>query len=383
MADEEKAPAQSAEGNASEATPKSSGDSSEAETGAPWPGGVDPELTKLPRKSASLSPYLAGALVALCALLMFRLRADLTFSREAEPQKLSNFDEIAAADLNSFVEFEGVPDRAQALRITASESQNGVLLAPVFGARGKLWIVLPGSPFLEEVRYDEFYRGRLMSLADMPFAEVLDDYLRSDNLIERPFDTKTIEAALRAEATSLRDHAGDDVAISSTTPVKLFETSVENVEVTVSLTEDHPDEAGWTLALQNTGLLPAAGRPVSSTDTSWTYHVVAPSGSVEHVRRILLDAQLWSATATAIHRTREGTWKDLNLDGEDLLLGEPQSGFRPTGISVFAPPPLVEDARILVTTERPDELWYVLPLFLLLSGFALLFAFGYWRSRRA
>jgi hypothetical protein len=52
-------------------------------------------------------------------------------------------------------------------------------------------------------------------------------------------------------------------------------------------------------------------------------------------------------------------------------------------VTLAAAPPLVEDARILVTTERPEDFWYVLPLFVVLAFFALLFGYGYWRGLRA
>lgn len=343
---------------------------------------IDPELVKLPRKRARLSPYLAFAVIALCALLVMRLWSDLRYSQAGEAATvLRSSEEVFAADLNRYVELEALPDRAQLLRVTSSSSDQGVVLAPVLGSKGRLWLALPGTPWIQKPRYDERYSGRLMRFAEMPFADDLQGFLHTAEPLPRPVLLDEVRRAVREKATSLHDPAGDVLSVTADTPVRIVERSVAAVKITAYATDSYPDEASWRLALQNAAVLQSTDVAVAGTEVSWTYHATTREGA-KAIEARLLEARLLGARVEPLTATRKARWGEVMLEGEDIVVGQPPAGFVPQSIAIAAPPPVADDARILVTTEVPSDFWYVMPIAVVLALFALLFAYGAWRSLR-
>jgi hypothetical protein len=64
---------------------------------------LDPELIRLPRKRTRIGPVLAGSLIVLSLVMMWRLRGDLVFSRQDDAPVAVDLAAAAAASPDSYV----------------------------------------------------------------------------------------------------------------------------------------------------------------------------------------------------------------------------------------------------------------------------------------
>lgn len=342
---------------------------------------IDPELVRLPRSRTRVRPIMALAIIAICLTLLVRLIPDLIFSRQSStPIRVDSAADLSADLENRFVEINVSPDRPQAVRILPSGSSVGEVLMPALGTGGKLWLLLPASPWTGPHVTSENYRGRLMRLADMDFATTLRSYFREGNNVPRPIALSEVRNALASGAMTVRNVAGDTLTVHPDTFVRVHEVAENRARVYAVSTDPYDNEAAWRLALEGAGILPSDTAAVSSDTGSWTFEVPAPEG-VEAIREKLVQARLFAASADEIGKTREGTWSELSLEGQDIMLGQPERGFKTQHIAVGAALELPEGAFLLSTTEEPGTYWYVLALVLLLAFFILLFTFGLYRSR--
>ena len=348
---------------------------------------LDPELVKLPRPKTRIRPVTALAIIGICLTLTGRLLSDLRFSRQGDQPTLVPGIEGLSSDLdNRFIEIEVQPDRPQAVRLVPHRSQTGQVLVPVLGSAGKFWLLLEASPWNESARTDERYRGRLTRLADLDFEEPLQSYFSSGQHIPRPIRLSEIRTALQSNAGSVHDASGDLFSVKADTAVRFKEVDVKRIRILAVSTDPYDDEAGWSLALQNAGIMQAGGvqagsGAVSSTPNSWTFDVTVPGG-LQEVQSKLASAKLFAAKASEISAARAGTWSQLSLDGDDILLGKARVGFKVRSISLEVAPTLDANAYVLNTTEVPGTYWYVPILFFALAGLGMLFAFGLYRRLR-
>ncbi len=343
---------------------------------------LDPELVRLPRARTRVRPIMALAIMAICLTIGWRLSGDLIFSRQsATPMTVASIADLEGMPDNRFVEIQVIPDRPQALRILPTGTSVGQVLVPALGSQGKLWLLLPATPWTGPHGTDERYRGRLTRVRDLSFYNTLKSYIRAAHNVPRPIPLSEVTAALANSSTSVRDIAGEEVHIEASTYVRVHEVANQRARVYAVSTDPYDNEAAWRLALEGAGILPPETAAVSSDPGSWTFEVPAPQG-VAGIREKLVQAKLFAASADEIASTREGTWAELSLDGDELVLGKPQLGFQIQRIFVGASLVLASDAFVLNTTEEPGTYWYALALVLILAFFALLFAFGLYRSRR-
>ncbi len=344
------------------------------------PSVIDPELVKLPRRKSSVRPITALAIIAICLTLMVRLLSDFSFSREGEePGQVTLLTEVGDDLENQFIEIEARPDRPQALRLVPNGKTTGQVLVPVMGSNGRLWILLEASPWNEPARTNERYRGRLTRLDDLGFDEPLKVHFRSGKQVLRPIALPEIRTALQAGTSEVHDIAGDALRIDPDTPLRYEEVAQGTVRILAVSTDPYNSESGWSLALQNAGIL--VSDAVSSTPDSWTFDAKTKGGLAE-VTSKLEEARLFAASAKVVSVTREGTWSELSLDGDDVLLGQARVGFVASNISLALPSNVHADALVLNTTERPDTYWYVPILIFALAGLGFLFAFGLYRKMR-
>ena len=342
---------------------------------------IDPELVKLPRRKSTVRPISAVAIIAICLTLSIRLLSDLSFSRAGKsPTAVTSLESVDDDLENQFIEIEAKPDRPQALRLIPNRKTTGQVLVPVLGSAGKLWILLEASPWNEEVRSDERYRGRLMRMDDLGFDEPLKLRFKSGELVPRPIALSEIREALKTKSGMVHDAAGDALKVSADTYVRYKEIAPERVRILAVSTDPYKDEAGWILALQSAGIL-SARSAVSNTGDSWTFDVTAAGGLAE-VKQKLKAARLFAASASEVSGTREGRWSDLSLDGDDILMGQARVGFEAKLISLGLAPTIDSNAYVLNTTEEPETYWYVPVLVFALGALGLLFAFGLYRKMR-
>jgi hypothetical protein len=349
---------------------------------------LDPELLVLPRPGPRIGPLLALSVLVFCAYFLVRLWSDLVFAhRGDDPVQVKGVAGALAAADDSYVELDAVPDRAAIMRVYASEAREGHRLAPVLGSNDRLWILFAGSHWSETPAYDERVRGRIKQLDDLPFHEELAAQLARTRL-PRALDIAAALAALpTGGVTELRDQSGDPVAIAPDTAVTVVQRGIGEARVTGFASDRQPDEKAWRAALEQAGLI-EPGRPLDGqTDASWSWRVAAPDG-VEPVAARLVAAKLFAARAETVDRTMKTVWRDLRVERGALVVaaGGQVERVTPEGIRallVEAVHRAPDDARVLVTTDRPDDYHHVILLYVVLSVLTLVFAWALWRGLRA
>ena len=351
---------------------------------------VDPELLSLPRPRPRVGPLLAVAVLVFCGYFLIRLRHDLTFSRQGDtPVRIAGPAQAQAAESDSFVEVHAMPDAVSLLQVFASEATDGHRLAPVLGSHGQLWLMLPGSHWNGPPRADELYRGRLVRLGDLPFYDQLTAKLAEMAPQPHALGAAVVRGALAQHAAAgpgaLADVAGDPVDVAGDTEVTIHYTVPGQALVTGYATDAEHDAATWRAALEKAGILPPGAPLVESAKEAWTFRAPAPDGAAAVSAR-LVSAKLLAAHAAPLEKTATARWSGLSLaeGGAALAVaggpGQPLPWRAITAITVPARTQAPADARVVVTGEAPGDYWYVLPLYLVLGGFALLFLWALVRA---
>ncbi|MBT8492824.1 MAG: hypothetical protein KJO07_07165, partial [Deltaproteobacteria bacterium] len=150
------------------------------------------------------------------------------------------------------------------------------------------------------------------------------------------------------------------------------------VAVTTYDTEDYPDEASWTLALQQAGLDVVEGRAEGrGPEGEQFFYQVRHRGGPAAVERLLRDKDINAARAEPVVREHRAKLGDMDAS---------QAGLAPPGkdpvawssmdlVRLVAPYPLRGGAKVVIATDRPQDYWHVLPLIIVLFVAALFFGF--------
>jgi hypothetical protein len=345
---------------------------------------VDPELLVLPRPRARIGWLLALSVIVFCAYFMFRLRADLVFSRaDDQPTRLRSTAEATAADPEAHVAVEAVPDRAFLLRVYASDAKDGHRLAPVLGTGDRLWVMFDGHHWDAANTYDEVYRGRVKRLGDLPFYDDLAGHLASMQRLPRGVKLEAVRGALGSRASELEDIGGDRIRLAADTPVVIGERVAGQAAVTVFRTDVQRDESAWRAALEGIGLLAPGADLVDTRNDAWTFVVAAPEG-VDSVEARLVAATLFAARAEPYDRTHRTTWGALRASAAGLSVAGIEVPWGSiTAAAIETPRSAPADARVIVTTEAPGDYWYLIPVYAIFAAIALLFAWALVRALRS
>jgi hypothetical protein len=335
---------------------------------------IDPELLVIPRSRARVGWLLALSVLVFCGYFLVRLWGDLMFSLAGDdPERLDTAAAVFAASPNAYVEVRAVPDRATLLRVFASDANDGHRLAPVLGTADRVWLLFAGGHWAEAPAYDEVVRGRVARLGDLPFYDDLLDHLASRPPALRGVSPDVLSAK---PGEVIRDLAGDPLRVDAATPVTISQRVAGTARVTGFRTDTMADEPTWRAALEKAGVLAPGARLVTESPDAWTWEAAAPEGA-DALSAALVAQKLLAARAVAVDRQHYVTWNDL-----EATLGMVPRGFI-RWVLVAAPRSAPADARVLITTERPGDFWYVLPLAIFFGLFALLFAWALWRALRA
>lgn len=359
------------------------------------PDEIDPELVSLPRSATRIGVILSLSVVIFCGYIMTKLYSDLVFSRKGpDPRTLSAMAEaIDPENAEQFVQVRAIPDRSFAFRISQSNTDPGNRMAPVQGSNGALWIMMGGNVWTTGIQYDEVYRGRLRQVEDLPFADDLRRQVTARGPRLRFVRPEAVASALASvdpgntarAPIQVSDPAGDVIRVTPDTPVQVDREIADRARVHVFSTEGLDTAEGWAAALRETGMTvgastPAPPRKGQETSDSWFFEITAPGGA-EAIRTALREKQLFSALVTPIRVTLDGTWRDLAGDRESLTAsGQTIPWTEVSWIAVDVTREVRPGAMVLLTREDPAIYWYVLPLFIALGFFGLLFAWALGRS---
>ena len=352
------------------------------------PDEFDPELYSLKRKRAGIGPVLAATVALLCAYMLWTLRAD--FGYALADKQARDFGDAAAAYRtggsvadNAYVSLSGRAD-LQGPGWLRGKQAIGYRVMPLLGSSGRLWIHVSDDSRAGPPVYDLGYSGRTRRIDDLAFRDELDAYVQT--LPAQPHWISAEALAGGAGKAQLRDVHGDLLTLAPDTPVELDERVAGVALVTAYPNDTIKDEAGARAALVAAGLTPAANL-ARKTDRSWTFEVAAPDG-LPGVRATISKASLYAAMASDSVSEQivrhAGSWKDVSYDpaGQQIKLSDGRSVPLSSVASLIArvKPSLPADAAILLTDEKPDDFWYVLPLYGLL---VLVLGLMVWATVRA
>jgi hypothetical protein len=356
----------------------------DSDSDSPDPDDLDPELLKLSKPRTHVGWLLSLSVVVLCVYWGLRLRSDLRFSREADdaPAALASVDQAADSESDAFVSIAAVPDRARAARVSFS-AQDGSHVAPALGSGGRLWILTAASPYGTDPSGGEVYTGRLKRLGEMPFYEPLARFFAERAPVSEPVEPEAAVTAIREGAGEVASMHGDPVPVAAGVEVEVLRRAVGSARIIAAADpRGHADELAWRTALTRAGILPAGAQPITGTERSWTYEVAAPEGLGALAAR-LEESGLFGAQVIPVEQALTARWDALAVRKGELHVGEhviPLAEI--SAVAIAHRPPVPEGAVVIVTTERPADYWYILPLLVLFALFALLFGWTLLRALR-
>lgn len=192
------------------------------EPGAPIaPDAIDPELIKLSVPLPRRHPLVAVAVLLVGALLLYRMRADLSYAlKSSEPSELG---EAAAAlksgklaeAAGSYVRVSGLPDRRNALAFDPKGSRLRTQVFRILGTGGAASKLLVASPGVADRFADNHFSGRLRRFDEVYFAEAVTDYFKQTQAL-RAIDLerlKALPAGPLPQPLSIVDRSGEPLQV--------------------------------------------------------------------------------------------------------------------------------------------------------------------------
>src|SRR3569623_483661 len=343
--------------------------------GAPIPkDAIDPELVKLTRPRPKIGVITAAGLVFLSVFFLWKLPPDRRFSgKDVTPVRVTAAD-IAAGKVgaDSFVSVEAEPLVSHAIRTTASKGSLGLRVVPARGTGEKLWLVLPGTGWAAPPVGP--YTGRLRPLAELPFADAMRDYATKN---PRPvFATPAnVRAAFNTGKVATVD--GETIDVKDSDRVAFAHVEPHTATIVATHEEKLPNAAAWTTALAAAGI-PPLGAPTATTEQA-RFEV---AGTLDEVSAKLKEKELFAANVERVRRHYETTWGELKQSSPAGLSAKgkavPDAEVDLVGLYVARGIP--SDADALLTDDKPDAYWYVLPVTIALAVIALIFGWALVRA---
>ena len=344
---------------------------------------IDPDLIKLKRKRPKVGVITAAGLVFLCSVFLVRLNGDRKFSGASTPTKVTVADVLAGnVGVDRYVSLDAEPLMSHAIRATAAKGNLGYRVTPARGTGDRLWLVLPGDGW--EQPTTGAYVGRLRKLSELPFAKAVASYAS-----EHPRPVFASAAATRAafDAKKITTVSGDTLDITDTDQVAfdVAEPSASTIIATFTrATEAHDslmDTAAWTTQLAKLGMTPTA---TSAPDTSLgqvRFEVPLP---VAEITAKLEGAKVFAARVEPVTHHYKTTWATLRTSTaagfNTGTAAVPDASVDLVGVYIARSIP--DEAYALITDERPQDYWYVLPITIALAVIGLVFAWALVRAVR-
>lgn len=340
----------------------------------------DPDLVKLRRKPLKIGPITCVGIIFLSLLFLWRINPDRKFSGSAaEPQKVAVADVVSGkVGTESFIAIDAnaEPLMSHAIRTAAAKGTLGLRVVPVRGTADKLWLVLSGDGW--DAPQLGGYAGRLRELSDLPFASTANDYLAS-----HPQPVFAAPSAVRAGFASgkVTTVAGEDATLRDSDRVAFEVTDPDAATIVGTFNPKLPNATAWSNAIGNAAII-IAGTPRATDDVA-RFDVKGP-GIAATIRDKLVKAELWGARVEPVTHHYEATW--------GALKGSSPAGFVVEGttipdaeldlVGLYVQRAIPGGAYALITGERPEDYWYVLPVTIAVAAIGLLFAWALVRAIR-
>ncbi len=361
---------------------KSESSSGSGEAGARIaPDAIDPDLIKLPRPRPKVGMITAAGIVLLSVSFFIRLAPDREFAGQPSVPQAVAVSEILAGnvEVDQYVSFESAPLMTHAIRAIKTRGDLGLRVTPVRGASNRLWIVLAGDGWDQPTPTNR-YKGRLRRLSELPVADAVRAY--SAEAARPVFATP---AAVRAAMAGgpLTTVAGDAVTVASGDRVAFDLLDPAKAVVIASFNDRLPTAQAWLSALTAAGLTPTLAQAGPSDETLGQARFEVATSFADATRRLEL-AQLWAVRVESVTRHLTTTWGELARSAAAGFVAEgttvPDAQIDLLGVYIVRPIP--DDAYALLTTELPQDYWYVTPITIALGFIGLLFAWALVRAVR-
>lgn len=346
---------------------------------------IDPDLIKLKRKPAKVSVITAAGVVFLSAMFLVRLHADRTFGGDDAPKTVSVAEIVAdKVGTNSFVTIAAEPMMSHAIRTSIQKTGIGLRVVPIRGSMDKLWIVIHGDGW--DPPNMTGYTGRLRKLEDLPFYDAVRDFAAA-----HPRPLFATGAATRAGFTTNEVVAvsGDRLKLPDSDRVALDVVDPNGALIIAAVNERHASTQAWIDALTAAGLSP--GAPMSGPanellgadgkPTQVRFEIKLPNAAAEITTK-LEAAGLWAARVEPITRHYETTWGDLRTSPPGAFkLGTATVAEKDIDlVGLYVAKAIPDGAYALITSEKPQDYWYVWPITVALGLIFLVFAWALVRA---
>lgn len=343
---------------------------------------IDPDLVRLRRPAPKVGVITAAGIVVLCAILMIRLRHDLSFAGAGDTPRSVTVAALAKGEVaaESFITVEAAPERAGALRLRVAQGSRGNRLVPVRGTGDRVWLALPGEDW-DSFRHDDRVTGRLRRVTDARMRGPLARGLR-----EFPSPRFTTGAELRAARTAgaaqvaLLD--GTAQALDAATEIELSVVDPGAVIVIAAKAGARTTDAAWAEALTAAGVLTAGQAPLSSNSDVVRWEIRRADAAAT-VQAALDGAELWGARIEPSTTQLRAPWGKLVADADGVTGPQGRIPWAAIDVAaVWAPRTLPDGAWVVLVDERPADYWYLWPVFIGLALIGLIAAWALARSVR-
>ena len=336
---------------------------------------IDPELVRLSRPRPKIGVVTAAGLVFLCVYFLIRLSPDRKFAgAPIEP------DRVAVADVTGgnvgadrFVKLEATElVMSHAIRASTNKTGLGLRVAPVRGTGERLWVAMNGDGW--EKPQLGAYAGRVRKLHDLPFAPSIAEYAK-----ENPRPVFAAPSAVRGAfgTGKLESVTGDAVSIGDSDRVAFDTVDPDRTILVATFNTRLPSKVVWQKALAAAGI---TGTSFDATDMTLRFEVPESASTIT----TKLEAANLLAPARLEPKTQhfDTTWAALR--------GSSPAGFVVQGktipdaqidlIGLYVSREIPSDAYALITDERPEDYWYVLPITIALAAIGLIFGWALVRA---
>lgn len=340
----------------------------------------DEELIKLARKGGPKIGVITGlGVVILCAVFVMRLNGDRKFSGDDTPEKVSVASIVdGKVPADHFVAVELEPLMSHAIRAARNKTGVGFRVVPVRGASDKLWLVMNGDGWDQPTT--SAYQGRLERLADLPFADAVTSYASAH---PRPVFAKPASVRAGLGAGKVAMVTGDTLSVGDGDKVAIDVLDPNAATIVAALNERFPDTAAWAGALGRAGITASQLAPLPGASPDQVRFEIKGTNAVVDSVAKLEKAELWAARVEPLTRHYETTWASLK--------GSPATGFTVAAnttipdaeldlVGFYVARGIPDGAYALITGDRPQQYWYVLPITIVLIVIGLLFAWAFVRA---